>query len=182
MSRSRSRLRGLHTKYQHGRIQYSDRDLFIVPEFTYSFVENYNRNRNKVFGDAYLGKSHKYFSESSIFGIKVLSSTIGCHIEGRCYRSMKKNLDPHHVSVELGSPVVSLTSPGDTDRQATSDGQGPSVISASCSCAKGVGGSCGHVAGLLYQVAKIKMMKLRAIPEDVAKTSQPKTWQIQRCI
>jgi len=57
MSRSRSRLRGLHTKYQHGRIQYSDRDLFIVPEFTYSFVENYNRNRNKVFGDAYLGKS-----------------------------------------------------------------------------------------------------------------------------
>ncbi|KAK2167351.1 hypothetical protein LSH36_29g08006 [Paralvinella palmiformis] len=115
---------------------------------------------------------------------------------------MKKNLEPHHVSVEPGSPVVSLTitSPGDTDRRATSDGQGPSVISASRSCARGVGGSGGHVAGLLYQVAEFKMMKLRAIPEDVAKTSQPKhgigqegkrllemkysrwIWQIPRCI
>ncbi|KAK2140273.1 hypothetical protein LSH36_1413g00010 [Paralvinella palmiformis] len=108
-----------------------------------------------------------HISASYIFGIKVLSSTTGCHIEGWCYRSMKKNLEPHHVSVEPGSQVVSLTSPGDTDCQA------PSVISASCS--KGVGGSCGHVAGLLYQVAKFKMMKLRAISEDVAKTwHQPK--------
>jgi len=48
-------------KYQHGRIQYSDRDLFIVPEFTYSFVENYIRN--KASGDAYLGKGYTYFSE-----------------------------------------------------------------------------------------------------------------------
>jgi len=32
-----------------------------------------------------------------------------------------------------------------------------------------------HVAGLLYQLAKFKMMKLRAVLEDVAKTSQPNT-------
>jgi len=44
--------------------------LFIVPEFTYNFVGNYIRNKNKVSGDANLGKGHKYFSESSIFGIK----------------------------------------------------------------------------------------------------------------
>ena len=31
----------------------------------------------------------------------VLSSTTGCHIEGWCYRSMKKNLEPHHVSVRI---------------------------------------------------------------------------------
>jgi len=43
-----------------------------------------------------------------------------------------------------------------------------------------LGGSCDHVAGLLYQVAKFKMMKLRAVPEDVAETSQPRTWHQPR--
>jgi len=51
-------------------VTYSDRDLFIVPECRYTFVENYIRNWNKASGDAYLGKGHKYFSESYIFGIK----------------------------------------------------------------------------------------------------------------
>ena len=45
---------------------------------------------------------------------------------------------------------------------------------------KGVGGTCGHVAGLLYQLASYMMAKLRAVQEDVAKTSQPQTWHKPR--
>ena len=56
------------------RVTYSDHDLLIVPEFTYSFVENYIRNKNKASGNAYLGKGHKDFSESKTFGIQVCNS------------------------------------------------------------------------------------------------------------
>ena len=50
-------------------------------------------------------------------------------------------------------------------------------MSATCSCAKGEGQACGHVTGLLYQVANYKILKLAAVPEDVAKTSQPCSWR-----
>ena len=45
-------------------VTYIDRDLFIVPEFTYSFVEKLHQEQ------AYLGKCHTYSSEGYIFGIK----------------------------------------------------------------------------------------------------------------
>ena len=38
---------------------YSDRDLFIVPEFPYSLVKINIKNKNKASGDAYLGKGKK---------------------------------------------------------------------------------------------------------------------------
>jgi len=41
---------------------YSDCDLFIVPEFTHSLVENYIKNKNEASGDAYIEKGHKYFN------------------------------------------------------------------------------------------------------------------------
>ena len=56
----------------------------------------------------------------------------------------------------------------------------PAVESATCSCAKGIGQACGHVTGLLYQLANFKLLKLSAVPEDVAKTSQPMTWHQPR--
>ena len=40
-----------------------------------------------------------------------------------------------------------------------------------CSCAKGLGEGCGHVAALLYQLADFKARGLKAVPSDVAKTS-----------
>lgn len=39
---------------------------------------------------------------------------------------------------------------------------------------------CGHVTAALYQLAKYKLDNLKAIPEDIAKTSQPQTWHIPR--
>ena len=53
-------------------------------------------------------------------------------------------------------------------------------IQASCSCPIGISGACGHVTGLLYQLAKYKILGVKALPEDIAKTSQPQTWHVPR--
>ena len=49
-----------------------------------------------------------------------------------------------------------------------------------CTCPIGLSGACGHVIGALYQLAEYKKLGLKAIPEDVAKTSQPQTWHTPR--
>lgn len=49
-----------------------------------------------------------------------------------------------------------------------------------CSCAIGSTGSCGHIVGLLYSLAHMKVSTLKAIPTDVANTSLPQTWHIPR--
>ena len=40
--------------------------------------------------------------------------------------------------------------------------------------------ACGHVIGLLYQLANNKILGLKALSEDKAKTSQPQTWHSPR--
>ena len=40
-----------------------------------------------------------------------------------------------------------------------------------CTCVVGLGAHCGHVCGLLLQLADYKMNGVKAIPQDVAKTS-----------
>ena len=49
-----------------------------------------------------------------------------------------------------------------------------------CSCLVGFSEACDHITGLLYQIAKYKVLNLRILPEDVAKTSQPQTWHTHR--
>ena len=56
----------------------------------------------------------------------------------------------------------------------------PNVTRSNCSCKIGLSGACGHITGVLYQFAKYKLQGLKAIPEDIAKTSQPQTWHIPR--
>lgn len=50
------------------------------------------------------------------------------------------------------------------------------IEDATGTCAKGLGGACGHVIALLYQLVHYKGQGLRAIPVDVAKTSLPQLW------
>lgn len=45
-----------------------------------------------------------------------------------------------------------------------------------CSCAIGSTESCGHIVGLLFSLAHMKVSNLKAIPSSVAKTSLPQTW------
>jgi hypothetical protein len=54
------------------------------------------------------------------------------------------------------------------------------VTKAECSCPGGFSEACGHITGLLYQIAKYKVLNLRTLPEDVAKTSQAQTWHTPR--
>lgn len=54
------------------------------------------------------------------------------------------------------------------------------IEKATCSCPIGQTGACGHVVGLLYQLAKYKMLETRALPEDIAKTSLPQSWHEPR--
>jgi len=49
-----------------------------------------------------------------------------------------------------------------------------------CNCPIGLVGCCGHITGMLYQIANYKTLGLRALPEDVAKTSLPQTWHQPR--
>jgi putative phage-type endonuclease len=55
-----------------------------------------------------------------------------------------------------------------------------SITYANCTCPIGVSGSCGHVTGTLYQIAKLKHLKQRVIPADAASTSLPQTWHAPR--
>jgi hypothetical protein len=45
----------------------------------------------------------------------------------------------------------------------------PNVTKAECSCPVGFSEACGHITGLLYQIAKYKVLNIRTLPEDVAK-------------
>ena len=54
------------------------------------------------------------------------------------------------------------------------------IQNASCDCPIGKSEGCGHVIGLLFQIANFKMLHCDFVPEDVAKTSQPQTWHMPR--
>ena len=43
------------------------------------------------------------------------------------------------------------------------------MTKAECSCPGGLSEACGHITGLLYQIAKYKVLNLRTLPQDVAK-------------
>ena len=85
----------------------------------------------------------------------------GCTVFARCYHSQAKNDAPHTIKISLlKAPVV--------------------IQNATCTCKVGLGGHCGHVCGVLYQLAHYKMQGIRAIPVDVAKTSLKMTFHQPR--
>ena len=81
-----------------------------------------------------------------------------------------QNFEIHAYFYALRLLQVSLTT---KDRQ-------PIVTKSHCTCKIGLSGACGHTAGVLYQFAKYKLQGLKAIPVDIAKTSQPQTWHVPR--
>ena len=54
------------------------------------------------------------------------------------------------------------------------------VKCARCECAIRLNASCGHITGLLYQLEKFKTLGIKALPEDIAKTSLPQTFDLAR--
>ena len=78
----------------------------------------------------------------------------GCRVDCKCYHSQEKNGTPHTLSVKVKKREDSV-----------------SFFDAKCTCKVGLGGHCGHICGLLYQLAEYKIRDVKAIPVDVAKTS-----------
>ena len=66
-------------------------------------------------------------------------------VKARCYRSMKKNEQPHVMTVVFRKQDQ------------------PDIVSFKCSCAAGQG-FCHHVVGLLFKLAHYKMLGLKTIP------------------
>jgi hypothetical protein len=54
------------------------------------------------------------------------------------------------------------------------------VHHSSCTCAIGSGGCCGHIIGLLYQLAEYKTLGLTSVPDPVPCTSLPQQWHKPR--
>ena len=50
------------------------------------------------------------------------------------------------------------------------------VCHGSCSCPAGLGGTCSHVAGLLFYIVGLKEKDMDRIPEDVTATGKPCEW------
>ncbi|XP_062578059.1 uncharacterized protein LOC134239948 [Saccostrea cucullata] len=130
----------------------STRDLSIVPDISFSFVENFIRSRHGSSGKEQMSKGFKH-------SVAVFSDEAGCLIRAKCYRSQRKNESPHEMKVLINSDKIEHSF---------------------CSCTIGQSGNCGHVSALLYQIAHYKKMNLTLIPTDIAKTSLPQTWHVPR--
>ena len=108
-------------------------------------------------------KSYKFFREGYVYDVYTATATDGkTLIKSRCYRSLRKNEEPHHLAVEFKS--------GDRAVDAQ----------AHCSCKGGSGGHCNHIFALLFQLNDYSCLELKDIPSDVTCTSRPQSWHIPR--
>lgn len=96
----------------------------------------------------------KTFNTFLIFAVKLRAPGERTFVRARCYRSMKKNEEPHKLSVSFEHEAP------------------PSVSSFECSCAAGQG-LCQHVIGLMYTLAHYQMLGLKNVPPVISKTSKP---------
>ena len=78
----------------------------------------------------------------------------GVTIRAKCYRSMKKNEEPHNLLVVFKR-----------ERE-------PCVVSFRCSCAAGQG-LCHHIIGLMCTLAHYQMLGMKYVPPVISKTSRP---------
>lgn len=82
-------------------------------------------------------------------------------IKGLCFPSQKKNNDCYKLRVDMEKEPLN-------------------IANAHCDCTIGLSGGCGHVCGLLYTFSGHQASGVQALPMDVAKTSQPRTWHVPR--
>ena len=99
---------------------------------------------------------HLFFS--LLFTVEKLDD--GCRVTAKCYHSQDKNAAPHDMKVQITKDSV--------------------FKNGTCSCKVGLSGHCGHLCGLLYQIADFKLRGVKALPTDVAKTSVKMTFHDPR--
>ena len=136
--------------------QFLHTNLDKLPAMTASEVEEFLKKNT-------LAKQIQFFIEGYLHKIEVsyMTSITGeadVRMRARCFRSRKKNEDPHSISLTFCQSE-------------------PKITSWCCSCAVGKG-LCHHVIGLIYAVAHFQMLGLKSVPPVQSKTSLP---QVGEC-
>ncbi|XP_025079814.1 uncharacterized protein LOC112555598 [Pomacea canaliculata] len=135
------------------------RNLQCVPDISFKEIELFSSRSSAKRNHE---RGYNYFAEKYIFDVRVAPNTNndGCRATSRCYRSYTKSGIPHTLEVSISATKA--------------------ISNGCCTCANGQSGHCGHIVGLLYQLAHFKITGANYIPEDAAKTSLPQTWHIPR--
>ncbi|ESO95568.1 hypothetical protein LOTGIDRAFT_175144 [Lottia gigantea] len=100
----------------------------------------------------------------------------GCCVRARCFKSMKKNDQPHSVGLTLST---SHHEESDSTGSQTSSSRpnGVDIRECLCSCKAGKG-DCNHILGLLYLLHHCSKCGFKTVPTVTSKTSQKQTWRI----
>jgi len=91
------------------------------------------------------------------------AGNIAYRIAAKCHHSMRKNEPPHTLSC-----FVHITN------------DETSIHHTLCSCTIGNSGCCGHIIGLLFQLAEYHTLQLSSVPDPVPSTSLPQEWHKPR--
>ena len=89
--------------------------------------------------------------------------TTAYRVTAKCHHSMRKNETPHSLSCFLH--IINDET---------------SIHQSVCTCTIGDSGCCGHIIGLLFQLAEYNMLKLSSVPDPVPSTSLPQEWHKPR--
>ena len=108
-------------------------------------------------------KSNKFFREDHVYDVYTSTSVAGeSLVKARCYRSLRKNEEPHYLVVKMKN-----------EERAT-------VAQAYCSCKGGGGGHCNHMFAFFFQLNDYSCLGVNDIPSDATCTSRPQSWHIPR--
>lgn len=142
-------------------LEFWHKNITKIPKVTNSFVEDFAEKNLPI--KATVTRGYKFFHEEYIHDIEVKlckEEDSGVVARAKCFRSMKKNEDPHKLSVVFESSSIEA-----------------SINKYMCSCAAGQG-LCHHVLGLLYTLAHFQLLGLKSVPPMVSKTSKAQRWHI----
>ena len=107
-------------------------------------------------------KSYKFFREGYVYDVYTAARDPHSFVKARCYRSLRKNEEPHYLIIRFESGVRAV------------------VSNAHCSCKGGSGGHCNHVFALIFQLNDYACLNVQDIPSDATCTSRPQSWHIPR--
>ncbi|KAK3744176.1 hypothetical protein QZH41_020566 [Actinostola sp. cb2023] len=120
----------------------------MLPKITMNDVEEFVVSEKAP--KSGLTKGYKFFCEGFIHEFQVATqpdNTNQVYLRSKCFKSLKKNEDPHQLQICLLSKT----------------GVSSKVIQHSCSCKAGQG-ICNHKTALLFQAAHYSLLNFTTVP------------------
>lgn len=140
------------------------RSTVILPEtFSHIMISEHAKSsgKNTQYVEKPIEKGYNFFWDGYIHDVTCMKENNSVHIKCKCYRSQRKNEQPHSLSVKLNS-------------------NSGSVESVNGSCVAGITGFCNHIFALLYTIDHAKKMKLTEFPLNKTCTQKPAEWSKYR--